>query len=107
VNGDFDDLHIEPYPANALTVILPATIVNSGEIASDYVVTVTDCPSHIAPVIAQTIHIDVGPQHAQTLEFNLRTVLPLTGEETCVASLRSPTGRLFQLRTVDFPPPTK
>ena len=104
--GDISDAYVEPYPADARMAQLRATIRNASYIlSSGYVVTVTDCPSHIAPVVAQTVY--VARQAYTTLEFTLRTDAPLTGDEECLVTLMSPMGRTFGDQIVDFPPPTE
>jgi hypothetical protein len=107
VNGDLLDVHVAPFAADARMAQLRATIRNDGEIPGAYIITVTDCPSHIAPVIAQNVYLDAGPEYATPLEFTLRTDAPLTGDEACVVSLLSSTGRRFREQIVNFPPPTE
>jgi hypothetical protein len=98
--------YVEPYPADARTAVLRVEFGNYGDLKSDYVVTVTDCPAHVAPVVAQRATLE--PYEEDAFAFTIRTTEPLTGDETCTVTLRSTTGRLYTDPPVmvDFPPPT-
>ncbi len=96
--------HAEPYTADTRMAQLCVDLGNFADLKSDYVVTVTDCPLHVAPVEAQRAILE--PYEEISLEFTLRTSAPLTGDEDCMVTLRSTTGRIYDGPVlVDFPPP--
>ncbi len=108
--GIIDDAHVEPYAATDRLARARVTIQNYGDLRTNYIATVTDCPSHIAPVVAQYFYLDQYDPNdlpTATLDFTLRTDEPLTGDEECTVRLKSPTGRLYDEDVLDFPAPTK
>jgi len=89
--------HAAPTREGALLV----TIKNSGRLAADYLVTVSDCQPGIRgsiPAMARTL----GPNGQALLTFALATESGLTGSHSCRVVLSAPGGRVYGEQTVSF-----
>ncbi len=103
--GIIQSATVEPYTSDARTAVLSVDITNYGDLKTNYMVTVTDCPSHIAPVMSQAVVLE--PTQVHTFDFAIRANAPFTGDDECLVSLKSPdTGRLYDEVPADFPEPT-
>jgi hypothetical protein len=92
-----------PYQATDRLLPLAVTIQNYGDLKAPYLVTVTECPPNVAPVAPQ--YSTLEPAEEVTLEFVLRSQEPFTAGETCKATLKASTGRLYDVLQVSIPQP--
>jgi hypothetical protein len=76
-------------------------IENRGDLETDYTVTVTNCNMNILHAIPQQSRT-LEPFEIATLGFEIYTAFNLATSNQCLASLTSPTGRLYDEVTVIF-----
>ena len=80
------------------------TVDNYGDLASDYVVTVTELGPYFEPVPPFSVTLDSCTE--VTHKFGIRSSKALTSANTCRVSVKSTYGKLLDSRIVHFPEPT-
>lgn len=95
--------HIEPYAAGDTETQLIVPIANYGTFRTNYIVTVTECSSGIEPPVAQSVTLNGGEYYDFT--FNLKSASPFEAEMTCLVTLNSSTGMIYDSIEVFAPTP--
>ena len=90
----------EAYVSGALDQLV-VEIQNIGDIRTDYMVTVTETPAHVARIPAQARVLE--PAERATLEFDIVSSTGLEPDEELTVTLRSSTGRVYDQVVVPVP----
>lgn len=102
--GAIIEAHIEPYTESATETELKVHIGNFNDLNSTYIVTATGFGPSIEPVVADSVTLEPYIEKP-TLTLPIRTVDTFAGQGPCLVTLKSDTGRIYDLTTADFPEP--
>ena len=95
---------VGPYKQGAREVELTVIVWNAGDWNADYVVTVTGLGPYAEPVVPRLVTLGTG--ETSTPKFTLRSTKAFTSADTCLVSVKAPTGKLYDSRAVSLPEPT-
>ena len=101
--GVITDANIVPYTESATETELKVSIKNYGDLKTTYMVTATGFGPSIEPVVAKSVTLEPGD--SPTLTLPIRTVDTFAGQGPCLVTLKSPTARIYDSTTADFPTP--
>ena len=101
--GAIIEASIEPYCQFDTEATLNVHIGNFGDLSSDYITTVTQTDPDIAPVTAQFNTSE--PYTEVELEFTLTTTGTFDSSQSCLVTLKSTTGRIYDELVVNFGEP--
>jgi hypothetical protein len=101
--GVIRSAEVRTFKSHTRNGTMEVDIENVGDLKTDYVVAITECNQNVVPAIPAQARV-LQPSQTAILKFPIYTNGGRTNETTnqCLATLRSPTGRIYDSVTVVF-----